>query len=71
MKPHMITNTPNATYWDPGRTPGHDRFFWAAIDGQDVLFVMHPDHSVCIASSQPEAVSSLEEVLSELRGLAA
>jgi hypothetical protein len=53
-------------------TECRDRFFFGAIDGQSKLFVLHPDHTVCIASSQPERVSeSINEVLAELQGLAA
>jgi hypothetical protein len=47
---------------------GRDRFFFGKIDGRDIMFVQRADHSVCIASSQPELVQSMDEVLADLRG---
>jgi hypothetical protein len=63
----MITNIPNATYWDP-RPLLRDRFFVARVDGQEKLFVLHPDNSISIAAVTIEPVETL---LAELRGLAA
>jgi hypothetical protein len=49
-----------------------DRFFVAKIDGQEKLFVLHSDHSICIASvSGLVIVEVAEKVLSEFIGLAA
>jgi hypothetical protein len=66
----MITNIPNATYWDP--SPIRDRFFVARVDGQEKLFVLHADNTICITSaSQPVTLESTEQLIGELRGLAA
>jgi hypothetical protein len=68
----MITNVPNATYWDPSPILG-DRYFVASIDNKEILFALHPDHSVCIALIQqaPVTIETPEQLLAELRGLAA
>jgi hypothetical protein len=61
-----MTNT-NAT-----ESRGPDRFFIGSIDGQQKLFVLHSDHTICIASTtQPVALEAAEPLLAELRGLAA
>jgi hypothetical protein len=49
-----------------------DRFFVARIDGRQTVFVLHSDHSVCIApTTQPVTVEAAETILGELAGLAA
>jgi hypothetical protein len=52
---------------------GPDRYFVACIDGRQTVFVLHADHSVCIApTTQPvTVVEPTETVLGELVGLAA
>jgi hypothetical protein len=49
-----------------------DRFFVARTDGRQTMFVLHADHSVCIApATQPvTVVESTKMVLGEMSGLA-
>lgn len=49
-----------------------DRFFVACIDGRSTMFVLHADHSVCIApATQPvTSVEPATTILAELAGLA-
>jgi hypothetical protein len=57
----------------PPQESRQDRFFVARIDGRQTMFVLHADHSICIASTtQPvTALKPVNEVLAELCGLAA
>jgi len=57
----------------PTQESRQDRFFVARIDGCQTMFVLHLDHSVCIApTTQPVTlVESTDAVLSEMSGLAA
>jgi hypothetical protein len=51
-----------------------DRFFISRIDGKLTMFVLHADHSVCIAPATQPVTSLVESamvVLGEVSGLAA
>ena len=66
-----MTNTAELLPIQESRRP--DRFFIARRNGQETLFVLHSDHTICIAStSQPvTALEPAHELLAELSGLAA
>jgi hypothetical protein len=68
----MITNIPNATWWDP-QLILHDRFFAAQIDGRPTLFVLHGDHSVSVALVNGPVIieETPEQLLAALRELVA
>jgi hypothetical protein len=51
-----------------------DRFFVARIDGRETVFVLHSDHTLCIAPATQPVTSLVESavvVLGEVSGLAA
>jgi hypothetical protein len=65
-----MTNTAELLLTQESRRP--DRFFIARHNGQETLFVLHTDHTLCIArTTQPVAIEAAETVMAELRGLAA
>ena len=49
-----------------------DRFFVACIDGRQTMFVLHSDHTLCIATATPPVmfVESTDEVIATFRDLA-
>ena len=62
----------NSTQIPESRRP--DRFFVARIDEKPTMFILHADHTLCIApATQPVTalVESTDVVLGEVSGLAA
>jgi hypothetical protein len=69
----VVYNSMNQELFTVAESRRQDRFFVGRIDGHETMFVLHADHSVCIAlATQPVTlVESCEMVLAEVSGLAA